>query len=121
MTYDEIVKKYPKLLKKLNYIECNVGWIDIIDLLCTQLEIINSKYPNPEDGIFAAQVKEKFGGLRFYVDTNNLSEQDYENMVNLINETESRSYKTCEMCSAPAKKVKYSTLCDQCSSTKLAT
>lgn len=118
MTYENLFVKYPKLFNRLKYVECNEGWIDIIDLLCTQLEIINYKYPNPEHGIFAAQVKQKFGGLRFYVDTNEISKQDYDLMIKLINDTESISYKTCELCSAPATAKRYSTLCEKCSYTK---
>lgn len=121
MNYDNLIAKYPKLFSKLKYVECNEGWIDIIDLLCTQLEIINSKYSNPEEGIFAAQVKQKYGGLRFYINTEGLSEQDSNLTNDLIQKTEGYSYKTCESCGAPAaqvRKSRYTTLCDKCSITK---
>jgi len=43
----------------------------------------------------AAQVKEKFGGLRFYIDGG--TDEHY----NYIRFAESMSYKTCEVCGAP--------------------
>lgn len=124
MNYEQLIVKYPKLFSRRKYIECNEGWIDIIDLLCTQIEIINSKYPDPEQGIFAAQVKQKYGGLRFYISSEGVSEEDQKYVDNLIHGAEDASYKICESCGSPAAKVRtsrYSTLCDQCSSTKLAT
>lgn len=45
----------------------------------------------------AIQVKEKFGGLRFYMAHGN------DEIYNLIEEAESLSYKTCEGCGAPGK------------------
>lgn len=45
----------------------------------------------------AVQVKEKFGGLRFYVD------RATEKQYNYINFTEMLSYRTCEECGAPGR------------------
>ena len=45
----------------------------------------------------ATQVKEKFGGLRFYVD------KASDNHYNYINFAEAISYCTCETCGAPGK------------------
>ena len=45
----------------------------------------------------ASQIKEKFGGLRFYVDR--ATEEHY----NYIAFAESMSYRTCERCGAPGK------------------
>lgn len=45
----------------------------------------------------AAQVKEKFGGLRFYV--NGANEEHY----NYILFAENMSYRTCEVCGSPGK------------------
>lgn len=57
----------------------------------------------------ASQVKEKFGGLRFYVD--GATEKHY----NYITFAESMSYRTCEECGAPGKTYTdgwHVTLCD---------
>ncbi len=120
MKYEQLFIKYPKLFSRLKYIECNEGWIDIIDLLCTQIEIINSKYPDPEQGIFASQVKQKYGGLRFYISSDGVFTEHQRYVDKLILDAESISYKTCESCGAPAAKVRtsrYSTLCDECNTT----
>jgi hypothetical protein len=57
----------------------------------------------------ASQVKEKFGGLRFYV--NAATEEHY----NYITFAESMSYKTCEVCGSPGKRYTdgwHTVLCD---------
>lgn len=48
-------------------IECPIGWYHILDQLCTALEFHNLEFiRNYNLAIVADQVKEKFGGLRFY-------------------------------------------------------
>ena len=57
----------------------------------------------------AVQVKEKFGGLRFYVQA--ATEKHY----NYITFAESMSYRTCEICGAPGKRYTdgwHQTLCE---------
>ena len=57
----------------------------------------------------AVQVKEKFGGLRFYVQAATNKHYDF------ISFAESMSYRTCEMCGAPGKTYTdgwHTTLCD---------
>ena len=57
----------------------------------------------------AVQVKEKFGGLRFYIDRGTDKHYDY------ITFAESMSYRTCEMCGAPGKRYTdgwHMTLCE---------
>lgn len=123
LSYDELLAKYPKLYAKLSYFECDNGWIGLIDELSKKLEEINNKYPNFEDRIYAVQVKQKFGGLRFYCySTDNICKEDYELKDRLIEQAEKASYTICEMCSKPAKSVNsrgwISTLCDQCRTIK---
>ena len=57
----------------------------------------------------ASQVKEKFGGLRFYVDRATEKHYDY------INFAENMSYRTCEVCGSPGKRYTdgwHQVLCD---------
>jgi len=57
----------------------------------------------------AVQVKEKFGGLRFYVQA--ATDKHY----NFISFAESMSYRTCEVCGAAGKRYTsgwHTTLCD---------
>jgi hypothetical protein len=76
---EKLLKKYPKIFRQKDLpmtqtgmcwgLECGLGWFWLIDNLCGCIQSYidnNAKY-NPE--IFqveAVQVKEKFGGLRFY-------------------------------------------------------
>lgn len=65
------------------YIECGVGWQALYRPL---LDLCNLY------GVRALQVKEKFGGLRFYTDRVD------ERLDLLISAAEQQSYKTCENC-----------------------
>jgi len=65
--------------------ECGDGWFNLIYELSDKLSKLD---PECE----AVQVKEKYGGLRFY--TNGNSEEGYK----LIDEYEDKSYRTCEDC-----------------------
>lgn len=76
------------------------GWSDLID------EIYN-KLP---DNAFILQIKEKFGGLRFYVDNISGEVQDF------IWEVEDRSLGICEVCGKEGKPRDggwIKTLCDE--------
>lgn len=78
-----------------------------------KLKTISEEKPRevpPEHGqVVAVQVKEKFAGLRFYV--NGATNEIY----NYINFAESMSYRTCEICGSPGKRYTdgwHKTLCD---------
>lgn len=93
----ELKKKYPEIFSDDFYFECNDGWFDLIDGLCYKLQSYIDDFDNIEQ-IIAGQVKEKFGGLRFYL---NEGGDDY--IYSLIKEAESSSVKTCEECGEPGK------------------
>lgn len=90
---EELVAKYPKILSGRGYPGVGEGWLDIIDELCIQLQKLT------DDGglsqVRAAQIKEKFGGLRFYVD--GASHEHYL----LIEKAENKAEVTCETCGKP--------------------
>ena len=68
-----------------------------------------NEVPPPMPYITASQVKEKFGGLRFY--TNGFTDE----VSGMIRMAESMSYRTCEVCGSPGRSNNYgwiSTLCD---------
>lgn len=69
-------------------IEAGDGWYEVIRNLCEKIMATD-----PPEGFKAAQVKEKFGGLRFYTSGGGGKE-----IGNLIDEAESEAYKTCESC-----------------------
>lgn len=76
--------------------ECADGWFDLIYKLSSQLEPLIKKYieehPDEEYHPRAAQVKEKYGGLRFYMS------HATEEMYDLISAAEEESEVTCEFC-----------------------
>lgn len=100
---NNLVIKYPKVFSGFeksegyNYnndtfcFQCNDGWYDILNNLCKQIE------PLLKEGQFVVQIKEKFGGLRFYMNSSNDKIEGY------ICEAEKLSFKTCEICGKPGK------------------
>jgi hypothetical protein len=111
-----LAKKYPALFKHegngIAYYTCIAvgdGWLPLVEDLCEKIVAVctesNLKIPT----VF--QVKEKFGGLRFYVDSAT------DKVFNLIDDAEELSFVTCEDCGEPGHPrgggwIK--TLCDTC-------
>ncbi|MCK9544159.1 MAG: hypothetical protein M0R03_19240 [Novosphingobium sp.] len=116
----QLCDKYPKIFVQRNLqpdqtamcwgFECGDGWYWLIDSLCNQLQwdIDHNRYPQIE----AVQVKEKFGGLRFYVSGCN------ENQSGSIEFAELLSSTICEKCGQPGATQTETgwiqTLCDKC-------
>jgi len=75
---------------------CDDGWTNLLDELCNK--IYTHCRENHLDIPKVVQVKEKFGGLRFYI---NSYPDDY--VDTLIEEYEGISEKTCEVCGNPGK------------------
>lgn len=76
--------------------ECGDGWEPLIRELAGKLEPLIAAIPEKQRKKYAAsQVKEKFGGLRFYLTMGT------DEMFALTQEAEERSYKICEPCGAP--------------------
>jgi len=105
--YKVLQEKYPDLLESIGCFECDIGWYDLLDDL---LHNIKTKDPD----IKVAQIKEKFGTLRFYV----WSATD--EIFDMINTAEQRSGCVCERCGIEDETVKTRnggwiyTLCDKC-------
>jgi len=90
------------------------GWFDLIWDLSARLEklifLFTLEHP-AESYPRASQVKEKFGGLRFYMTSAT------DEMWDLIDEAEGKSYTICEDCGQPGKERPggwIKTLCDRC-------
>lgn len=88
--------------------ECGDGWYEPINKLSAKLEAIVKDKPN----VRASQVKEKYGGLRFY-----MTEFSAE-IEKLITEAEDECSVTCETCGKPGELHTsggwLQTLCDAC-------
>lgn len=92
------------------------GWFNIIYMLSSALEQLATKFPDLAGNLRAAQVKEKFGGLRFYLDGYPSDIALYEIVEGLIDSAEYLSVRTCETCGRPGVRRCdgwISTLCDE--------
>jgi hypothetical protein len=99
---EEIQKKYPNLFKESPRCGFYVGdgWLPLVENLCAIIEN-HLKYLAPDidqKEIFVSQVKEKFGGLRFYMN------QETPYISGAIAMAESMSYSICETCGKPGKR-----------------
>jgi hypothetical protein len=89
-------------------IETGDGWFKIIDQLSADITLLDEKNGTTT---IAVQVKEKYGGLRFYVQAGS------DAIFDLIDKAEDESSRTCEMCGEPGelRGVGWvSTMCDKC-------
>lgn len=72
-------------------LECGNGWFNLINDLCIRIQAYLDKHPEVEP-VEATQVKEKFGGLRFYTCGGD------EVTDKMIAKAEQDSYTICELC-----------------------
>jgi hypothetical protein len=92
--------------------ECGDGWYDLIYQLSKDLMAVSDK-------VRAVQVKEKYGGLRFYFTySDHVSKAVDKKVFSLISKAEKESYKICEHCGS-RDNVKQTqgwivTLCGEC-------
>lgn len=93
MDVDHILDRFnPRFYRGLDIGE---GWKPLVIQLDKRLAEIDPDYT-------IAQIKEKFGGLRFYTDKVNAGERT-EEFKNLIREAEKVSYTICETCGEPGE------------------
>jgi hypothetical protein len=104
----------PRPAKDINYwVNCvGEGWRPLVRGLDANLRDIDSNY-------VIEQVKEKFGGLRFYVNSPPEDEDSFADFYKLIQDAEELSFRICETCGTAGKGCKpnkYSirTLCPLC-------
>lgn len=100
---------YDDLLDILNHfadrsqatIDCNIGWFPLIAQLHRKLKYLDIDYK-----IF--QIKQKFGGLRYYYTPSDNPHYDLplmsSIMFDLVSIAENKSYVTCEVCSKQGSK-----------------
>lgn len=108
---EQLCKKYPLIFKDRHGdmketlmcwgFECGDGWYQILDSLCANIQQHidwqnknHEKHPVVEQ-VVAVQVKEKFGGLRFYYDGGD------EKIQGMVRMAESWASVTCEECGQP--------------------
>ena len=114
---EKLFKKYPSLFeyRKPEYnkkylipivfgLEVGDGWYGLLDELFGKMVGLDKK-------VRLTQVKEKFGGLRAYIDGG------VDGMFELIEEYEEKSINICEICGKRGKRVDdgwFRTLCEDC-------
>ena len=79
--------------------ETGDGWEPLIRECSAKLEAINNRIENPDNWIRASQIKEKFGTLRFYLNSVPIEYADEADKA--VDEAEEKSGVTCEMCGEP--------------------
>ena len=82
------------------------GWKGIVTGLCEDLDALGLT------DLVVVQVKEKFGGLRFYVQGE--GDDAREAVSALIREAEAKAWLTCDTCGAPGDTRQMATLCHPC-------
>ena len=108
---DILEEKYPIVFKNMlndSYNEIPAGWFNIVDKLCNDLTpLIEEELKNncPEDGypLTILQIKEKFGGLRFYFQTHGKNEVFHKSVQRLVDMAEDESYNVCCTTGKPGK------------------
>lgn len=100
--------------ERSDWSECDDGWGSLITELEAKLKALSPAYT-------ISQVKEKFGGLRYYAKPGDVDEETSRQFYDLIREAEAKSYEICECCGQPGGLARrggrgwYKTLCSSCS------
>lgn len=96
------------------YVGVDTGWYPLIVQLDADISALDPNYR-------IYQVKEKFGGLRYYIEPSvDLSDEDRDAVFTLVSNAEAESYKTCESCGCSCSGPKANqfgwilTYCDPC-------
>lgn len=89
------------------------GWFDIIWELSEKIQSYLEEWMEPDElaksfltenpPINVSQVKEKFGALRYYVDTGDIPQDVEDKIERAIRDAERKTATTCEECGKPEK------------------
>ncbi len=110
--YKDLQTKYSTLFENFGRygpVSCDEGWYDLIDNLC---HAVSTHFPN----VRVLQIKEKFGGLRFYTSSD---DSNPTLLRELLAKAENASFDICEICGQPGKTCNYTpsyirTVCAEC-------
>jgi len=120
---DKLFEKYPKIFRQRTWpmthtcmcwgICTGDGWYNIIDNLCHQIQHRidwKTKADSPVQQVEAVQVKEKWGGLRFYYEGGD------EFIEGLVSMAEILSMTSCIGCGIPVEKTtrSWNKICSSC-------
>ena len=123
---DKLIQDYPVVFRHMDtttFSSLPAGWYTIMDNLCSNLtplleEALQENPETPEEPLFSIlQIKEKFGGLRFYYTMNTKNDDLYRKVQAMIDNAEDASYETCQITGKPGVLCKsgswYMTLCEE--------
>lgn len=126
ITTEELIKKYPKIFEQyegnpsmVNWLDLPKGWISVVDKLCGAVQSYIDNVTRYTEGktyktsqVTCTQMKEKFGGLRFYV---NGGDNHTDGMIYMA---EHLCSLTCQNCGSEKNigqtKGWITTLCEEC-------
>jgi hypothetical protein len=95
--YDRMENDYPDLFTC--HPECGAGWETLLRDL---FDVVKARITDPAQ-FRLLQIKEKFGGLRFYYGLEDVSDEAREAIRNAVDAAEEKSFKTCELTGKPGK------------------
>lgn len=123
---DVLAQKYPSVFKNMDSTvpyDIPSGWVSIVDSMCEELtellEEEKKKVPETEENplFVLLQIKEKFGGLRFYYMMNTENNDLVKSVQRLVDSAEDKSYTVCEVTGKPGDFCKsgwhFKTLCEE--------
>lgn len=123
---DKLIEEYPSVFS--NMVDASPynlpsGWYLLVDKLCSDLsDLLDEEKKNiqedPDQPLFMVlQIKEKFGGLRFYYMMNTDNDKLYLEIRKLIDSAEDESYRICEITGKPGNLcrsgIHYHTFCEE--------
>ena len=112
---EKLESRFPKMFAaKYGGVDVGAGWWHIVECLCANIQYCidnrnktrqalladnpyNVPVPDEIPQVVVAQIKEKFGGLRFYYDGGD------DKISGLVCMAESWAYNTCETCGQPGE------------------
>ncbi len=120
--YYTLVEQYPDVFRQeesslpfpyyLFGFEIGEGWFKILEVLAAKINFELLENPELKDEFFVTQIKEKFGGLRFY------AMGATEEIDNAITEAMDEAWVVCELCGEDGKQRDdngwYMVRCDKC-------
>jgi len=106
--------QFPNLLSHCQDYSAGDGWVHLVEQVCRH---IVTNYPDKDIKITC--IKEKFGHLRIYYSALGLSNQESDDILEVVSLAESLSETTCEACGVRQGKRRHmrpwiKTYCDQC-------
>ena len=109
---DQLHIDYPLLFVEKTYVGVGDGWFDLLNCLCHILEMNIERLPEDlREQVYAVQIKEKYGTLRFYMS------HDTPAIDAAIGLAEEISGIICEDCGYPGRQRNggyIRTQCDSC-------